>query len=78
MSARIFIHPICLSDMEAGHKLFRTLQDAGYDTAKVLMGPPDYRRRVELVRQVSLNVDGSTTYERMNGQQFIHGTGRPL
>lgn len=74
-SARIFVHPRCFSGPAAG-ALEAYLQGQGWDTTNILIGPPSPRGHCELVRHIQ-EVDGVTTYERMDGTQFAHVTTPP-
>ena len=71
MSARVYIHPACTK--EPGEtRLGETLRAHGYDTTALVVYQ-DYRGRHELARELSVNVDGSRTLERMDGSRFILG-----
>lgn len=71
-SARIFVHPRCFSGPASG-ALQAYLQEQGWDTENILIGPPSPRKHCELVRQIS-EVEGVTIYERMDGTRFTRVT----
>lgn len=71
MTARIHVHPLCVPAGPRQDVLHGAMLDAGYDD--VMVGPPSPKGYRELVRKVSDNPDGTTTYERMNGDRFVHG-----
>ena len=71
MAARVFIHPACTKE-PGESQLGETLQARGYDVEKLAVYQ-DYRGRYEMTRELSVNVDGSRTLERMDGHRFILG-----
>jgi hypothetical protein len=71
MTARILVHPLCVPAGPRQDVLCDTLVSAGLiDT---FIGPPSPKGYRELVRKVSDNPDGTTTYSRMDGSRFVHG-----
>ena len=71
-SARIYVHPRCFTGPASG-ALQAVLQEHGWDTENILIGPASPRGHCELVRHIQ-EVDGITTYERMDGSRFTRAT----
>lgn len=71
MSARVFIHPRCLSGPAAG-ALYAGLEGRGMNLEGLVIFPvPPKQVAHELVRQIACT-EGHSTYERMDGSQFDH------
>lgn len=71
MSARVFIHPRCLSGPAAG-ALYAGFEERGMNLGGLVIFPvPPKQVAHELVRHIA-EADGRTTYERMDGVQFDH------
>lgn len=71
MSARIFIHPRCLSGPAAG-ALYAGLEARGMNLEGLVIFPVLPKQVAhELVRQIACT-DGHGVYERMDGSQFDH------
>ena len=71
LSARIFVHPRCLSGPASG-ALSACLQEHGHDLNKLTIGPANHKGHCELVRLLETRPDGSLQLERFDGFQFNH------
>jgi hypothetical protein len=79
MSARIYVHPRCVTDTQARETFQATLAERGWDLERAaLIGPPVRRKHHELVRIVCEHEDGSHTYEQGDGVQFRHPVARSV
>ena len=76
MSARVFIHPKYHEGPAVG-ALTVGLEAAGLDCTNLGIGPPDSRRRKELVRTIETTPLGGRILERMDGSRFTHYAGWP-
>ena len=76
MSARVIIHPRCVSGPAAG-ALAAHLQSEGYDINRIVAGPANKRGRCDLVRIVAETME-DITLERFDGFQFTHRKGGGL
>lgn len=77
MAARIFIHPRCV-DGPASGALTACLQEHGYDTDKISIGPASKRGYAELVRLHAPDADGTLNLERMDGVRFTYRPPNPF
>lgn len=69
MSARIILHPRTCT--EAGAQVFaQYLADQGWDWQNLRIGPKQARGYCELLRFMK-DEGGITTFERMDGSQFV-------
>ncbi|MCR4302130.1 MAG: hypothetical protein NUV51_11005 [Sulfuricaulis sp.] len=73
--ARILIHPRCVEGPASG-ALAAYLQGQGYDTVKVVIGPPNARGRCELVRILEEGPEGMRL-ERFDKTEYFHKVGNP-
>lgn len=76
MSARIFIHPRCMEGPAFG-ALQVTLEKAGYDMQRTVIGPSDGRGRRELIDIAWVEANGTMVYRRGDGTVFSHTPGQP-
>lgn len=69
-SARVIIHPRCLSGPAVG-ALEAVLRAHGFAAGELAVGPPSKRGYCDLVRLVDKD-DDLLTLERMDGYRFRH------
>ena len=77
MSARVFVHPRCTEGPAMG-ALAASMQERGYDTSKILVGPPDHRGYCDIVRHRGTKIDGALDLERLDGHAFVYHPKQPL
>ena len=76
-SARVFIHPRCLSGPASG-TLTAILQERGYDINKLSVGPASKKGHHELVRILGTEPGGMMHLERMDGVKFDYTPLQPF
>lgn len=70
MTARIIIHPRCLTGPAAG-ALGAVLEEHGFDMSNIIVGPPSAKGYHDLCRLIG-HVGDALLLERMDGSQFYH------
>ena len=77
MSARIFVHPRCLSGSPS-NTFTAILQERGYDINKLSVGPASKKGHHELVRILGTELCGMMHLERMDGVKFDYTPLQPF
>jgi len=72
VSARVFVHPRTVMAGPKQDALNSFLEAAGYDLAKVCIGPETAHKNRELVRRIEDRPDLSVVFERLDGTRFVH------
>jgi hypothetical protein len=77
MSARVYIHPRCLSGPAFG-ALSASLAERGYDLNSVRIGPPSKKGYCELVHERGVSAEGMMILECFDGGRFLYKSQEPL
>lgn len=72
MTARIYVHPRCITSEPAHHAMQDTLAAVGFDLTRMVIGPATPKGHRELMTLVSTEPDGSHIYRRMDGSTLQH------